>query len=210
MYNINMKKILIKNLKQQYNYGAVGIQDMSFELEDNQTLAIISGKEGGKTSLLKCIAGLNPQVGGEIYINDILVNDKKPKDRDILLVYEDGGLFDFRSVFYNLSYPLKIRKLDKDFIYKKIADISKELGFEYLLDYKISSLSLAEKLRVMVARALIRDASVYLFDDPFKNVQPHYRHKLFNELYPYIRKIKGVKIFATSSPDEAKTVGDSI
>ncbi|HHU42899.1 MAG: ABC transporter ATP-binding protein [Bacillota bacterium] len=205
-----MKKIVLKNLRQQYTYGAVGIQELSIELDDRETVAVLGGREAGKTSLLKCIAGLAPQTGGEIYINSRLVNSAKPKDRDVLMVYEDGGFFERRTVFYNLSYPLKIRKLDKNDITNRVVDISKKMGFEYLLDYKIYTLTLSERLRVMIARALLREASVYLFDDPFKNVQPYLRRKLFNELYPYIKNINAPKIFATSSADEAKTVADKI
>ncbi len=205
-----MKNLIIKNLIQQYTYGIRGIQDLSLECEDNETVAILGEKEAGKTSLLKCIAGLVPQSGGEIIINGQVVNDKKPRERDVLMVYDDGGFFELRTVFYNLSYPLKIRKVQKEIITKKVTEVSRKLGFEYLLDYKINSVNFYDRLKVMIARALLREASVYLFDDPFKNAQPFYRQKIFSQLFPFIKEIKGAKVFATSSPDEAKTVGDKI
>lgn len=209
-YNICMKNLVVNKLIQTYTYGNTGVQELSLECDKGECASILAGKEGGKTSLLKCIAGLYPAQSGEILINGIDITKKPPKDRDVMLLYEDGGLFKLRSVFYNLSYPLKIRKIEKDIIKEKILVAAQKLDITHLLFEKVNTLSDSEKLKVMFARALLRQASVYLFDDIFRIAQPQERQSLFSELLPLIKELEGAVLFATSSADEAMTVGKKI
>lgn len=203
-----MKNLIIKNLKQQYMYGAVGVRDISLECDSGEIISVLSHSEGGKTSLLKAIAGLYPILEGKIYIDGKDVTNLPPKDRNVLLVYEDGGFFNRKSVFYNLSYSLKIRKTSYDIIKDKVLSVARELKIEHLLGEKIFRLSENEKVKVMIARAMLRKASVYLFDDPFKRVLPQDRHAVFIELLPFIKKLDGAVIFATTSVDEARTISE--
>lgn len=209
-YNICMKNLMINKLIQSYTYGNTGVQQLSLECDKGQCVTILAPKEGGKTSLLKCIAGLFPAQSGEILINGIDITNKPPKDRDVLLLYEDGGLFKMRSVFYNLSYPLQIRKVDKETIKEKILSVAKKLDITHLLFEKAGVLTGNEKLKVMFARALLRKASVYLFDDIFRIAQPQERQSLFSQLLPMIKELDGAVLFATSNADEAMSVGEKI
>lgn len=205
-----MKNLVINKLVQTYTYGNTGVRELSLECAEGECVAILAGKEGGKTSLLKCIAGLYPAQSGKIFINGIDITAKSPKDRDVMLFYEDGGLFKLRSVFYNLAFPLKIRKVPQDVIKEKILSAAKKLGIEHLLFEKVNTLSDTEKLKVMFARALLRKASVYLFDDIFRIAEPQERHSLFSELLPIIKELGGAVLFATSRADEAMSVGNQI
>lgn len=205
-----MKNLVINKLVQTYTYGCTGVQELSMECAQGESVAVLAGREGGKTSLLKCIAGLYPASSGEILICGADVTNKPVKDRNVLLVHEDGGLFKFRTVFYNLAFPLIIRKVAKEAIKEKILSVASELGFQGLLYDKINTLTGGEKLKVMFARALLRQASVYLFDDIFKVAEPEDRQKLFSELLPLIKRLDGAVVFATSSADEAMSVAKNI
>lgn len=201
-----MKNLIINNLKQQYTYGAVGIQDISLECDANQAISIFSKSEGGKTSLLNSIAKLCPIVSGEIFINGKNIAEQSPKELDILLIHQDGGLFKRRSVYYNLSFPLLIRKVDKTQIKAKITEVAHKLNLQHFLKEKIYMLSSAQKVKVSLARAMLRTASVYLLDNPFKQAPPEERHTLFTELLPHIKALTGAVLFATDSFDEARTI----
>lgn len=205
-----MKNLVINKLVQTYTYGNTGVQELSLECGSGECVAILAGKEGGKTSLLKCLAGLYPAQSGEILINGINITAKPPKDRDVMLLYEDGGLFKLRSVFYNLAFALKIRKVPQDIIKEKILSAAKELGITHLLFEKVNTLSDSEKLKVIFARALLRKASVYLFDDIFRIAEPQERQSLFSKLLPVIKELEGAVLFATSSADEAMSIGNQI
>ena len=205
-----MKFLTIKNMYQQYNYGAEGVKNLSLECEKGEFFSILGNPEAGKTSLLKCIAGLYPIKSGEIYIDNKLINDENIKNRDILMIYEDGGLFKHRTIFYNLYYPMKIRGYEKDYIKNEIEKIAKEMNFFSLLAFKVSSLEGKDKVKIMIARAMLRKAKLYLFDDPFKIVEKEYRHKLFIEMLPFIKRLDGAMLFATTSIDEALTVSSNL
>lgn len=210
MYNKYMKNLTIKNLTQQYTYGDFGVQNLSLECNQGEIVAILGGNDAGKSSLLQCIAGLYSAQSGEILIDGNDITNKKPKFRDVMLVHGDGGFFTLRTVFYNLAYPLKIRKIDKNKIKQKIEEVAKKLNFSHLLDHKIRTLTGTEKVRIMIARTLLRESAVYLFDDPFHIAEAIDRHNIFMEMVPIIKSLDGAVLFATTSVDEAKTLTNSI
>jgi multiple sugar transport system ATP-binding protein len=205
-----MKNLVINNLVQSYTYGNTGVNGLSMECGGGECTAVLAAQEGGKTSLLKCIAGLYPAQSGEILINGVDITKKPPKDRDVMLLYEDGGLFNLRTVYYNLAYPLKIRKINKETTKQIILSVAKKIGISDILFEKISTLNGCQKLLVMFARTKLRKASVYLFDDIFRIAEPQHRQELFSRLLPHIKELEGAVLFATSKADEAMSVGQNI
>lgn len=205
-----MKFLEIKNLKQKYLAGVTGVHRFSLECEKEEIVAIFARECGGKTSLLKAVAGLLPIEEGEIIIKGNKVNDVKLKDRNIAMIYEDGGLIEAKSVEWNLFYPLKLRKCDKNIIKEKVNAVAKEFKLDFLLSYRASRLTANDKVRLMFARASLREADLFLIDNPFNLIKESERRDIFVEMNPYIRAFKGVVLFATDNLDEARTLTEKI
>jgi len=202
--------IKVENLTMQYLYGREAVTNLSFECKDDERIAVLATSEGGKTSLLKCIAGLFPAAKGEIFIGEKQVTRLKPKMRDTVMIYEDGGVIKGKSVRFHLEYPLKLRKINKAERKRRVLEVSKEFGLYPMLTDITRMLYTDDIIRLSFARAALRDAEVYLIDDPFKKLSGAVREELFQEMLPHIRALKGSVVFATSSLDEAFSVADKV
>ncbi len=190
----------LQKISAQYRHGALAVNKISFSLGKGDFLTVYADKEGGKTTLLKAISGLTPLKNGKILFEGR--ENPSVKERDVFLMHEDGGFFRLRSVRYNLSYPLKIRE-------KTLDTTALTFVGEKLLKKPIYRLTAEEKLAVNMERALLRDASVYLIDDPFKPFSPDKRKKLFEKYFPYIQSKteNAIVVYATSSIEEAASIG---
>lgn len=202
-----MSWFLIKNLRQKYTAGAVGVYNYNISCEKGEHLCIYAPEEGGKTSLLKSIAGLIPIEEGEIIINSLSIKDKKVKDRDVALIFQDCGIVRNKSVKWNLAYPLKIRKMPKEQISATIGKVALDFNLEHLLSFSAFRLKNQDKIRLAFARALARDAQLLLIDNPFALLKGEERRELFIELLPIIKNHAGNIVFATNNRDEAFTLG---
>ena len=201
----DMETLTIKNLTIKYLYGAMAISDLSLTADKGEILAVTGDTESGKTSLLKCIAGLVPVGSGKIFIDGKNVTESKCKERNVCLVYEDGCFFENRSAEYNIAYPMKIRKIDKFLLEEKVISACEAVGFpREKLRCKAKKLSGEERFLLSLARAYNRDADVYLFDDPLKNVKD--REEYFAVLKDFMQKKadSGAVIYATSSGKECR------
>jgi len=205
-----MSIIEIRNLRQKYTAGAVGVYNYNISCKDGEHICILAGKQGGKTSLLKCIAGLLPAEEGEILVNNIPIQDKRIKDRDLGIIFQDCGIIERRSIKWNLAYPLKIRKVPKEQIANKVAQVALDFKLIHLLSFSSSKLKECDKIRVAFARALIRNAPLLLIDNPFALLKGEERRELFIEMLPVIKGYKGNIFFATDSIDEAFTLREKI
>ena len=202
----------VDSLTKQYFYGQKAIDNLTFEVNKGEVVAVVGASESGKTSLLKCIAGLYSLEEGKIYIDGTDVSEKKTKERDVKFLYSDSGygIFRRRSVKYNLGYPLKVRKVDKAIRLQKVEEVSEKFGIKSLLNDYGYMLYEDDILRVIFARKDVRDARVTLIDDVFKIVKSEDRAKLFQELNGSIRDENGAVLFATTSIDEAFSVADRV
>ncbi len=201
----DMEKLTIKNLTIKYLYGAMAISDLTLTADKGEIVAVTGDTESGKTSLLKCIAGLVPAGSGEIFIDGKNVTESRCKDRNVCLVYEDGCFFENRSAKYNIEYPLKIRKVDKALLEEKVISACNAVGFpQEKLSCKVKKLSVEERFSLSLARAYNREAKIYLFDDPLKKVAD--REKYFAVLKDFMIKKadSGAVIYATSSGKECR------
>jgi ABC-type sugar transport system ATPase subunit len=206
--------ISIENLNMQYLYGAKPVEDLTFTVEKGAVLGVFGAEESGKTSLLKCIAGLYPATAGKCEIVNAKCEIKditkaKPKRRDICLMHSEGGMLWGRTLRYNLGYPLKIRKVKG--IEQKVEEAAKIFNLSHLLDIRAKKLAPADIVRANFARASLRAPAAYLIDDIFALCEEG-RHDLFIELLPQLKKLADTApvIFASSVEDEIFGVFDEI
>lgn len=191
--------LTVKNLKHKYRFGALSYSDVSFSIEKKEVFCIYGAEESGKSSLCKTICGLLAPIEGCVFFHGRDITFAPPQERNFVLLHEDGGFFENKTVWYNLAYPLIIRKFDEDTIKARIEVLSKEFHLtDSLLNKKSKVLLPEERLAVSFARLFVRDANLYVLDDPFKMIQG--RNFFFNHYYPYIKKLseKSPVIYATS------------
>ena len=154
-YPLEMSKVKVVNLVKKFD-KTVAVNRISFDVKDGEFIVLLGPSGCGKTTTLRCIAGLETPDEGEIYIDDRMVNDLPPKDRDIAMVFQSYALYPHMTVYGNLAFPLKMKKLPKDEIDKKVKEVAKLLNIDHLLNRKPRQLSGGEQQRVALGRALVR------------------------------------------------------
>ncbi|MBR1582122.1 MAG: ATP-binding cassette domain-containing protein, partial [Bacilli bacterium] len=180
-----MAIVEIKNLKSGYivNKEYVPVfNDFNLEIEENKITAILGPNGCGKTTLLKIIAGLHFYEEGDVILDNKSVEKIPIQKRDLSYIAQDIALFPHWSVFENIAYPLRSHKVKAAEIFKKVEDIAKEFEIEHLLSRNPSELSLGQQQKVILARAIIRDAKLYLFDEPFSNIDEENKQVLLGFL----------------------------
>ena len=175
----------IKNLTQQYTMGATALCDISVTVKTNALLCVLGKTEAGKTSLLKTLCGLTDIKHGEILLNGTHINRSSLKELDIALMHENGGFFENKTILYNLEYPLKIRKLCPEIIRKQINYVITKFNLNDVKYFKVLRLNKIERLNLSFARLFLRNLSLILIDNPFKNFEN--RDELFELYLPYIK-----------------------
>ncbi|HKL73886.1 MAG TPA: ATP-binding cassette domain-containing protein, partial [Clostridia bacterium] len=168
--------------------------------------------EGGKTSLVKSIAGLYPIQRGEVILNGANIAKLTPKDRNVSVMYEDRCLFQHKTIFDNLIYPLKIRKTELSLAKNKVNEIIEEFELNRVRNMLISSLNEKEKFQVALARLFVRESDLYLIDDPLYLFKGDERSQIFDYFSTYLKKLCKIApvIYATSSVEESKALGDNL
>ncbi len=205
-----MARVDLVKVTKIFERGNVGVKDATFTVEDGE-FAVILGPSGcGKTTTLRLIAGLEKVTSGEIYIGGKLVNDIPPKDRDIAMVFQNYALYPHMSVFDNMAFGLKMRKVPKDEIKKRVEEAAKILGIEHLLDRKPRELSGGQRQRVALGRAIVRHPKVFLFDEPLSNLDAKMRVKMRAEIAKLHQRLNATSIYVTHDQVEAMTLGDKI
>lgn len=197
-----MSRVEVKNLTYRYPYGVYALNNLCFSLE-NEIIAVVGNIESGKSTLLRVLAGLLDGYSGNI-ITDI--DDKK----SILYVPDRDLFFNNKSVYYNLSYPLKIRNIDEREIERRIKNVAKEFCIERILDAKIKNISNADKVNVAYSRLFLRDANLYLIDDYFEILDENIKYDFIKNLSKKIKDINKTTIIAVDSIDKALMFTDKI
>jgi len=195
-YPLEMSKVKVINLVKKFD-KTVAVDGVSFDVKDGEFIVLLGPSGCGKTTTLRCIAGLETPDEGEIYIDDKMVNDLPPKDRDIAMVFQSYALYPHMTVYGNLAFPLKMRKLPKDEIDKKVKEVAKLLRIEELLDRKPKQLSGGQQQRVALGRALVRTPKVFLMDEPLSNLDAKLRVYMRAELKKLQRDLKITTIYVT-------------
>jgi len=186
------------------------LDNISFHIKKGEFLVLLGPSGCGKSTCLRLLAGLEKPTSGEIYINGTLVNNLEPRDRGISMVFQSYALFPHLTIYENLAFGLRIRKEKSEIIDRKVKEIAKSLGLESQLNKKPGQLSGGQRQRVALGRAIIRDANVFLLDEPLSNLDAKLRAKMRTEIKRIQRKLKIATLYVTHDQVEAMTMGDRI
>ena len=192
-------------------YGdVVAVQDLNLAIEDKEFLVLVGPSGCGKTTALRCLAGLEEITEGEVLIGNQVVNDVAPKDRDIAMVFQSYALYPHMSVYDNMAFGLKLRKLDKADIDRRVQESARTLGIEGLLKRKPKELSGGQRQRVAVGRAIVREPKVFLFDEPLSNLDAKLRVQTRAELSKLHKRLETTFLYVTHDQTEAMTMASRI
>ncbi|MCL2020253.1 MAG: sn-glycerol-3-phosphate ABC transporter ATP-binding protein UgpC [Oscillospiraceae bacterium] len=205
-----MASLSLKGIYKRYPGGVIAVSDFTMNIKDKEFIILVGPSGCGKSTTLRMIAGLEEITEGELYIGDRLVNDVAPKDRDIAMVFQNYALYPHMSVFENMAFGLKLRKVPKDEIKKLVDEAAKILDIQHLLDRKPKALSGGQRQRVALGRAIVRDPQVFLLDEPLSNLDAKLRAQMRTELAKLHKKLGTTFIYVTHDQIEAMTMGDRI
>ena len=205
-----MASLSLKNICKVYPNGFEAVKDFNLEVEDQEFIIFVGPSGCGKSTTLRMIAGLEEISSGEFYIDGKLMNDVEPKDRAIAMVFQNYALYPHMTVFDNMAFGLKLRKVPKDEIKKKVEEAAKILDLEKLLDRKPKALSGGQRQRVAMGRAIVRNPKVFLMDEPLSNLDAKLRVQMRSEIASLHNRLKATIIYVTHDQTEAMTLGTRI
>ena len=207
---INMANLSLKHIYKVYPGDVTAVKDFNLEIADKEFIVFVGPSGCGKSTTLRMIAGLEEISKGELYIGDRLVNEVEPKERDIAMVFQSYALYPHMTVYDNLAFGLKLRKVPKDEIDKKVKDAAKILDIEHLLDRKPKALSGGQRQRVALGRAIVREPKVFLMDEPLSNLDAKLRVQMRTEISKLHQRLQTTFIYVTHDQVEAMTMGTRI
>lgn len=209
-----MSQVTLKNVFKIYpsEKGAevTAVRDFNLEIADREFIVFVGPSGCGKSTTLRMIAGLEEISRGQVFIGDRLVNDVPPKDRDIAMVFQNYALYPHMSVYENMAFALKLRKHSKEEIRKRVTDAAEILGITDYLERKPKALSGGQRQRVAVGRAIVRQPSVFLFDEPLSNLDAKMRVQMRAEITKLHQRLQATMIYVTHDQVEAMTMGQRI
>ena len=205
-----MADVKLKNLNKIYDDNNHVVHDVNLHINDKEFIVLVGPSGCGKSTTLRMIAGLEDISSGELIIDGKTVNDVVPKDRDIAMVFQNYALYPHMSVFDNLAFGLKLRKIDKQEISERVNNAAKILGLEELLQRKPKALSGGQRQRVAVGRAIVRNPKIFLFDEPLSNLDAKLRVQMRTEISKLHKELQATIVYVTHDQVEAMTMGDKI
>ena len=205
-----MAELKLKGIYKIYDNGFNAVKDFNLDIEDKEFVILVGPSGCGKSTTLRMIAGLEEISKGELWIGDTLVNDIAPKDRDIAMVFQNYALYPHMSVYENMAFGLKLRKVPKAEIDKKVREAAEILDIAHLLDRKPKALSGGQRQRVALGRAIVREPKVFLMDEPLSNLDAKLRVQMRTEIGKLHKKLQTTFIYVTHDQTEAMTMGSRI
>jgi len=205
-----MAQVQLENLTKIFPDGHVAVSEINLNIADREFVVLVGPSGCGKTTTLRMIAGLEDASSGILRIGGRVVNHVAPKDRDIAMVFQNYALYPHMTVFKNMAFGLKLRGMKKAQIHERVAQTAKMLEIEHLLDRKPKSLSGGQRQRVAVGRAIVREPSAFLFDEPLSNLDAKLRVTTRAELKRLHQRLATTSIYVTHDQEEAMTLGDRI
>ena len=228
----NMAEVILKNIKKVYpnsepkkksrnsgekkhnlqitDEGVVAVQEFNLDIADREFIVLVGPSGCGKSTTLRMVAGLEEISAGELYIDGKLMNDVEPKDRDIAMVFQSYALYPHMTVYGNMAFSLKLKKVPKDEIDRRVRQAAEILDITQYLDRKPKALSGGQRQRVAIGRAIVRDPAVFLMDEPLSNLDAKLRNQMRAELIKLRERIDTTFIYVTHDQTEAMTLGDRI
>ena len=204
-----MARVVCRNLFKRYG-DQLAVNNVNIEVAEGEFLVIVGPSGCGKTTTLRMVAGLESISAGEILIDDQVVNNVEPRHRDIAMVFQNYALYPHKKVFDNIAYPLQLRQVAKSEIAQRVRATATMLGIEHLLDRRIRQLSGGERQRVALGRAIVRQARLFLMDEPLSNLDAQLRIQMRREIIRLQRQLQITTIYVTHDQVEAMTMGDRI
>ncbi|KGG80247.1 sugar ABC transporter ATP-binding protein [Caloranaerobacter azorensis H53214] len=205
-----MASLTFKHIYKIYPGNVTAVNDFNLEIKDKEFVVLVGPSGCGKSTTLRMVAGLEEISKGELYIGDKLVNDVPPKDRDIAMVFQNYALYPHMTVYDNMAFGLKLRKVPKAEIDRKVKEAARILGIEKLLDRKPKALSGGQRQRVALGRAIVREPKVFLMDEPLSNLDAKLRVQTRTEIIKLHKRLQTTFIYVTHDQTEAMTMGDRI
>ncbi|MGL4875917.1 MAG: ABC transporter ATP-binding protein [Clostridium sp.] len=205
-----MSKVILENIYKIYGENVEAVHNFNLEIEDKEFIVFVGPSGCGKSTTLRMIAGLEEISKGNIYIGDKLVNNVEPKDRDIAMVFQNYALYPHMTVYENMEFALKLRKVPKEIRKEKVVKAAKILGIERLFDRKPKALSGGQRQRVALGRAIVREPKVFLMDEPLSNLDAKLRVQMRTEISKLYKTLQTTFIYVTHDQTEAMTMGTRI
>ena len=205
-----MASLSLKGIEKVYPNGFHAVKDFNLEIEDKEFIIFVGPSGCGKSTTLRMIAGLEDISGGVLEIDGKKMNDVEPKDRDIAMVFQNYALYPHMTVYDNMAFGLKLRKVPKDEIDKKVREAARILDLEKLLDRKPKALSGGQRQRVAMGRAIVRNPKVFLMDEPLSNLDAKLRVQMRIEISKLHENLGATIIYVTHDQTEAMTLGTRI
>lgn len=205
-----MAGVVFEDVTKVYGGNVRAIEDLNLDIKDREFIVLVGPSGCGKTTALRMIAGLEEITGGNLYIGERRVNDVAPKDRDIAMVFQSYALYPHMSVYDNMAFGLKLRKVPKSEIDSRVKEAARMLGIQQLLDRKPKALSGGQRQRVALGRAIVREPAVYLMDEPLSNLDAKLRVQTRTEITKLHQRVQTTTVYVTHDQTEAMTMGDRI
>ncbi len=205
-----MATVKLTDVKKIYDNKVTAVHSFNLEIADKEFVVLVGPSGCGKSTTLRMIAGLEEISEGTIEIDDVVVNDLEPRDRDIAMVFQNYALYPHLTVFENMAFALRLRKMPNDEVFKKVTDAAEILGITEYLTRKPRALSGGQRQRVAIGRAMVRDSKVFLMDEPLSNLDAKLRNQMRAEIILLREKINSTFVYVTHDQTEAMTLGDRI
>ncbi len=205
-----MASLSLKNVYKVYPSGVVAVTDFTLDIEDKEFIVFVGPSGCGKSTTLRMIAGLEEISSGELYIDGTYVNTRAPKDRDIAMVFQNYALYPHMTVYDNMAFGLKLRKMPKAQIDQRVKEAARILGLEMYLSRKPKALSGGQRQRVALGRAIVREPKVFLLDEPLSNLDAKLRSQMRTEITKLHNRLATTFIYVTHDQVEAMTMGTRI
>ena len=205
-----MSSLLLKDIYKVYQSGVVAVTDFTLDIQDKEFIVFVGPSGCGKSTTLRMIAGLEEISDGELYIDGKLMNNVQPKDRDIAMVFQNYALYPHMTVYDNMAFGLKLRKMPKPEIDERVKEAARILGLETYLQRKPKALSGGQKQRVALGRAIVREPKVFLLDEPLSNLDAKLRSQMRTEITKLHHRLQTTFIYVTHDQVEAMTMGTRI
>jgi multiple sugar transport system ATP-binding protein len=203
-------QVAFDHVRKVYPDGTVAVQDLSLEIADGDLMVLVGPSGCGKTTALRMIAGLEEITAGEVRIGDDVVNELPPRDRDVAMVFQNYALYPHKSVYENLAFPLRLRRLSKSEVDQRVKSIARVLELEEQLPRRPRQLSGGQRQRVAMGRALIREPHAFLMDEPLSNLDAKLRTQMRAEISLLHKELSVTTIYVTHDQVEAMTLGQRV
>ena len=205
-----MASVKLTNVQKVYDNKVIAVNDFNLEIKDKEFVVFVGPSGCGKSTTLRMIAGLEDISGGTIEIDGEVVNDLQPKDRNIAMVFQNYALYPHMTVYDNIAFSLRIKKLPEDEVYARVTNAAEILGISEYLLRKPRALSGGQRQRVAIGRAMVRDSKVFLMDEPLSNLDAKLRNQMRAEIILLRQKLDTTFVYVTHDQTEAMTLGDRI